>query len=68
VVGLTPDGVKAARDFLRPKGTLRILQNPLYGQTFEQLEKDIRSMLSDDFTITKVERHPDGLLVTAKKK
>jgi hypothetical protein len=66
-MGLTPGGVKAARDLLRPGGTLRILQNPIGGATLDTLENDIRSMISKDFTITNVERHPDGLLITAKK-
>jgi hypothetical protein len=66
--GLTPAGVQAARDLLRPGGTLRILQDSLRGETFDAIEKDIRSVLSQDFTITKVGRHPDGLLVTAMKK
>jgi hypothetical protein len=66
--GLTPAGVKAARDLLRPGGTLRLLQNSVGGETLDEIEKNIRSMLSEDFTITKVERHPDGLLVTTKKK
>jgi hypothetical protein len=67
-MGLTPGGVKAARDLLRPGGTLRILEKPTGGATFDLLESDIRSLISKDFTITKVERHPDGLLVTATKK
>jgi hypothetical protein len=66
--GLTPGGVEAARDLLRPGGTLRILQEPARGKESAAIEKDIRSMLSRDFTITRVEQHPDGLLVTAKKK
>ena len=67
--GLTPGGVKAARDLLRPGGTLRILQNPGGGETFDSLEKKIRGLISTDFTITKEpERVPDGLLVTATKK
>ena len=66
-MGLTPGGVKAARDLLRPGGTLRILQNPIGGATLDTLENDIRSMLSKDFTVTDVERHQEGLLVTAVK-
>jgi hypothetical protein len=66
--GLTPAGVEAARDLLTPRGTLRILQNAIAGATLDALENDIRSMLSVDLTITNVERHPDGLLVTAKRK
>jgi hypothetical protein len=66
--GLTPAGVEAARDLLTPRGTLRILQNAIGGATLDALENDIRSMLSVDFTITNVERHPDGLLVRAKRK
>jgi hypothetical protein len=65
--GLTPGGVEAARDLLGPGGTLRILESAS-GKESAAIEKDIRSMLSQDFTITKVERQPDGLLVTAKKK
>ena len=64
-MGLTPGGVEAARDLLGPGGTLRILES---AKESAAIEKDIRSMLSQDFTITKVERHPDGLLITAKKK
>ena len=68
-MGLTPGGVKAVRDLLGPGGTLRILQNPTGGATFDSLEKDIRGLISTDFTITKEpERVPDGLLVTATKK
>ena len=63
--GLTPGGVEAARDLLGPGGTLRILESAS-GKESAAIEKDIRSMLSQDFTITKVERHADGLLVTAK--
>ena len=66
-MGLTPGGVKAARDLLRPGGTLRILQNPIGGATLDTLENDIRSMLSKDFTVTDVEQHQEGLLVTAVK-
>jgi len=67
-IGLTPAGVEAARDLLAPRGTLRILQNAIGGATLDALENDIIRMLSVDFTITNVERHPDGLLVTAKRK
>ena len=66
--GLTPAGVEAARDLLVPRGTLRILQNSTGGATLDVIENDIRTLLSKDFTITKVERHPEGLLVTATKK
>ena len=65
--GLTPAGVEVARDLLGPGGTLRILQNPPLGATLDSIESDMRSILSKDFTITKVERTPEGLLVTATK-
>ena len=68
-IGLTPGGVKAARDLLRSGGTLRILQDPGGGETFDSLEKKISGLISKDFTITKEpERGSDGLLVTATKK
>jgi hypothetical protein len=67
-MGLTPGGVKAVRDLLGPGGTLRILQNPIGGAKVDPLKKDIRDLISTDFTITKEEQVPDGLLVTATKK
>ena len=72
--GLTPAGVNAARDLLRPRGMLRILQEPTAGQSLSQLESDLRIMLSSEFIIVNVQQHTDPksgvvhLLVAARKK
>ena len=70
--GLTPAGVSVARDLLRPRGILRILQEPTAGQSLSELESDLRTMLSGEFTILNVQQHtePSGavhLLVTARR-
>jgi hypothetical protein len=70
--GLNPSGVGAARELLRPGGTIRILQHPTTGQTMTTLETGTRNMLSSGgFGNITVAQHSENgvlhLLVTATK-
>lgn len=73
--GLTPEGIKAARELLAPGGKLQILELPNAAATsMSQVEAQIRAMLPADqwgnITVA-VQRNAqnvaEGLLVTAKK-
>jgi hypothetical protein len=71
-IGVTPAGMRMARDMLRQGGTLRVLQRPNIGQSLQDVEFAIRSMLSPhDFTNIQVAiHHEDGadhVLLTATR-
>jgi hypothetical protein len=70
--GVTPAGIQAARDMLRSGGTLRILQGPRAGQSWQNMGRVIRRMLArQGFTNIRARRHVEAgndlVLVTATR-